>query len=136
MADAAEEPGPVDATGWGRAVVIPAMGSVLVAGHSPFGALVLRAAQFASLPVPFVGAAPFNCDDADIVDVLEACEDSEDEEFCRCALFLGIKTPPPLGASALHDCRLMVLYETGAWTAVMTTAVVRRKWAWFRVSRL
>lgn len=84
MADAADDPGPVDATGCGRAVVIPDMGSVLVAGHSPFGAFVLRAAHAASLPLPFAGAPPFGCDEAvDIVEVLEACDDSDDEEFCR-----------------------------------------------------
>lgn len=48
MAEAAEEPVLAEATGWGRAVVIPAMGSVLVAGHSPFGVFVLRAAQAAA----------------------------------------------------------------------------------------
>lgn len=72
--------------GCGRAVVIPAMGSVLVAGHSPLGAFVLRAAHAASPPLPFplVGTAPFTCvEAADIVEAVEACDASEEEEFCR-----------------------------------------------------
>jgi hypothetical protein len=110
MADAADDPGPADAMGCGRAAVIPAMGSVLVAGHNPFGALALRVA---AQSVPFVGAAPFGCDadanaDGDMVDVLDACDERLDEELDRCALFRGMKMPPPLGTpSALHACRLM-----------------------------
>lgn len=106
IAEAAEDPGPADATGCGRAAVIPAMGSVLVAGHSPFGAFVLRAAQ-AAASVPFEGATPLGCDEeADIVDVVEACDDKEDEELVRLAR--GMNMAPPLGTpSALHACRLM-----------------------------
>jgi hypothetical protein len=37
------------------------------------------------------------------VDVVEACEESELDEFCRCALFLGINTPPPFGVSPFHE---------------------------------
>ena len=109
MAEAAEEPGPADAMGCGRAAVIPAMGSVLVAGHNPLGVFALRVAVQS---VPFVDAVLFGCDEdddaADIVDVLEACEDRLDDEFDRWALFLGMNMPPPLGTpSALHACRLM-----------------------------
>lgn len=72
MAEAADEPEPADAMGWGRAVEIPAMGSVLDAGHSPFGAFVLRAAH-AEASLAFGGATPLACDeDADAVEVLEA----------------------------------------------------------------
>jgi hypothetical protein len=72
------------------------MGSVLVAGHSPLGALVLRAA----------GATPFGCEEAaDMVEVVDACDDSDELEFDRWALLRGIKAPlgvPP----SLHGCRL------------------------------
>jgi hypothetical protein len=82
MADAADELGPADATGWGRAVDIPAMGSVLVAGHSPLGAFVLRAAHAASLP--FAGATPVGCEEAaDMVEVVDACDESDELELVR-----------------------------------------------------
>jgi hypothetical protein len=109
MADAAEELGPAEATGWGRAVEIPAIGSVLVAGHNPLGAFVFRAAHAASLP--FAGATPFGWEEteaAEMVELVEACDESDELELVRCALLRGIK--PPLGAppSALHGgCRLM-----------------------------
>jgi hypothetical protein len=80
------------------------MGSVLVAGHSPLGALVLRAAHAGS--VPFAGATPFGCEEAaDMVEVVDACDDSDELEFDRWALLRGIKAPlgvPP----SLHGCRL------------------------------
>ena len=125
MADAAEEPEPADAMGCGRAVEIPAMGSVLEAGHSPFGALVLRAAH-AEASLPFGGATPLACDeDADIVEVLDACEANEDDEFVLCALFLGMNmAPPPFGTpSALHAWRLMFWKLTGGATAVIGETV-------------
>lgn len=108
MADAAEEPEPVDAMGCGRAVEIPDTGSVLVAGHSPFGAFALRAAH-AEASLLFEGATPLACDDdAERVDVLDAWEDSEDDELVRWALFRGMNMAPPFGTpSALHACRLM-----------------------------
>lgn len=107
IADAADELGPADAMGCGRAVVIPETGSVLVAGHSPLGALVLRAAHAASLP--FGGATPFGWGGgAEAVEPVEACDESDVEEFVRWAL-RGTKMAPPLGApSALHGCRLML----------------------------
>lgn len=110
MAEAADDPGPADAMGCGRAAVIPAMGSVLVAGHSPLGAFALRVA---AQSVPFGGARPFcsdEDDEADIVDVVEACDERLDDELDRCALFRGMNMPPPppLGTpSAFHACRLM-----------------------------
>lgn len=108
MAEAAEEPGPAEAMGCVRAAVIPAMGSVFVAGHSPFGAFALRvAAQSAALR----GAVPFGCDEddeAERVEDADACDDRLDDEFERCALFRGMKMAPPLGTpSALHAWRLM-----------------------------
>jgi hypothetical protein len=107
IADAADALGPADAMGWGRAVVIPAMGSVLVAGHNPLGAFVLRAAQAGS--VPFDGVTPFDCEEAaETVELVEACDDSDEEELVRCALFRGMNMAPPLGVpSALHAWRLM-----------------------------
>ena len=108
IADAADDPGPADAMGCGRAAVIPAIGSVFVAGHNPFGAFALRVA---AQSVPLAGAATFGCEadeDADIVEVFDACDERLDEELDRWALFRGIKMPPPLGTpSALHACRLM-----------------------------
>jgi hypothetical protein len=122
IADAADDPGPADAMGWGRAVVIPAMGSVLVAGHSPLGAFVLRAAHAGS--VPLAGATPLDCEEAaDIVDVDEACEESDELEFDRWALFRGIKAPLGVPPSALHGCRLRFWYP-GSATAVIGEVVV------------
>jgi hypothetical protein len=123
MADAADELGPADATGWGRAVDIPAMGSVLVAGHSPLGAFVLRAAHAASLP--FAGATPVGCEEAaDMVEVVDACDESDELELVRCALLRGMKPPLGLPPSALHGCRLMFWYWTGGATAVIGEVVV------------
>lgn len=124
MADAAEEPGPADAMGCGRAVEIPEMGSVLVAGHSPLGAFGLRAAQAAS--VPLAGATPLGCEDAaDMVEVVDACDDRLEEEPVRWTLFRGMNMAAPLGApSALHACRFSVLwYWTGGATAVIGNVV-------------
>jgi hypothetical protein len=116
MADAADEPGPADAMGWGRAVEIPAMGSVLVAGHSPLGALVLRAAHAGSAPL--AGATPLDCEEAaESVEVVDACDDSDELELDRCALFRGMKAPFGGPLSALHGCRLMFWY--GDTTAVI-----------------
>jgi hypothetical protein len=64
------------------------------AGHSPIGACVLWAAHADSLPLarpltvllPFVGAHAA----LDIVDALDACDNSKDKELCGGALFLGI----------------------------------------------
>ena len=108
MAEAAEDPGPAEAMGCGRAAVIPAMGSVLVAGHSPLGAFALRVA---AQSVAFGGAVPFGCDEddeADMVEDADACEERLDDELDRCALFRGMKMAPPFGTpSALHACRLI-----------------------------
>jgi len=83
IAEVADGPGPAEAMGCGRVVVIPAMGSVLVAGHSPFGGFVLRAAH-ADASGPFEGAAPFACDEgADMVEVDDACDDKDDDELVR-----------------------------------------------------
>ena len=83
MAEAADDAGPADAMGWGRAAVIPATGSVLVAGHSPLGAFGLRVA---AQSVPFCCGVPFGCDaddEADMVDVPDACDERLDDELER-----------------------------------------------------
>lgn len=123
IADAADDPGPADATGWGRVVVIPEMGSVLVAGHSPLGAFVLRAAH-AALSVPLGRATPLACDeDAEMVDAAEAWELRLDEELDRDG-FLVRGTKPPFGMpSALHAWRLMFWKLTGGATAVIGEVV-------------
>jgi hypothetical protein len=116
MAEAADEPGTADAMGCGRAVEIPAMGSVLVAGHNPLGAFVLRAAHAGSVPgpvpvpgaVPLAGATPLDCEDAaDMVELVDACDDSDELELLRWALLRGMKAPLGVPPSALHGCRLM-----------------------------
>lgn len=120
MAEVADELGPAD-VGCGRVVDSPEIGSTLVAGHSPFGAFVLRAAQ-ADASVPVAGATPFGCEEeADMVEVVEACDDNDEDELVRWALLRGINTaPPPLGTpSALHACRLMFWKLTGGATAVI-----------------
>jgi hypothetical protein len=92
MAEAAEEPGPAVAIDWGRAVDIPAMGSVLDAGHNPLGAFGLRAAHVLASPLED-SATPlgWDCEDeAEIVDVDEACEEREPDEFVRWALLRGM----------------------------------------------
>jgi hypothetical protein len=122
MADAADDPGPADAMSCGRAAVIPAMGSVLVAGHNPFGGFVLRVA---AQSVPLAGAATFGCDaddEADIVEVADACDERLEDELDRWALFRGMKMPPPF--SALHAWRLMFWKFTGGATAVIGEVVL------------
>jgi hypothetical protein len=104
------------------------MGSVFVAGHNPLGALVLRAAHAGS--VPFAGGAtPFDCEEAaEIVEVVDACDESEELEFDRCALFRGMKAPLGGPPSALHGCRLMFWYgDTTAVIGGMAVVVVVRK---------
>lgn len=121
MAEAADEPGPTEAIGCGRAVVIPDTGSVFVAGHNPLGALFFLAAQ-AAASLPFEDARPLGCEeDAEMVEVLEACDESEEAEFVRWTLFRGINiAPPPLGTlSAVHACRFMFWKFTGGATAVI-----------------
>jgi hypothetical protein len=119
MAEAAEAAGPAEATGCERAVEMPETGSVLVAGHRLFGALVLRAAQACSLP--FAGAAPFggaDDDAADTVELVEACDDSDEDELVRWALFRG-------KLSALHAC-LSCLFMS-KWTGGATAVIWRRR---------
>lgn len=128
MADAADEPGPADAMGWGRAVEIPAMGSVLVAGHSPLGAFVLRAAHAGSVAAPLTplaGATPLDCEEAaDKVDVEDACDESDELELVRWALFRGMKAPLGAVPSALHGCRLRFWYWGSATEAVIGKVAV------------
>lgn len=123
MAEAADETGVADATGWGRAVVIPAMGSVLVAGHSPLGALVLRAAHAAASALEG-GTEPLGWDEeAETVDEAEACDESDEDELERLAP-RGTNRATALGPpSALHAWRLMFWKLTGGATAVIGVTV-------------
>ena len=69
----------------------------------------MRAAQVL-LSVPLGRATPLGCDcweAAETVDVDEACDDREDDEFDRWALFRGMYMAPFAPPSALHACRLM-----------------------------
>lgn len=56
------------------------------------------------------------------MDVDEACDDSEDDEFVRWALFRGMYMAPFAPPSALHACRLMFWNCTGGATAVICKA--------------
>lgn len=89
MAEAAEGPELAEAMDCGRVFVMPETGSVLVVGHSPLGAF-FRAAHVDPSPA---GADPtlLDCEDvADAVEVEDACEDSDDDELERCAVFRGM----------------------------------------------
>lgn len=90
MAEAADGPEPAEAMDCGRALVMPDTGSVLDAGHSPLGAF-FRAAHVEDASPAGAGPTPFGCDDADdIVEVEDACDDSEDDELERWALLRGM----------------------------------------------
>lgn len=108
MAEAADAAGVAGATGWGRAVVIPAIGSVLAAGHSPLGAFVLRAAQAAASGLAGSEGAVGWDEEAERVEVAEACEASDEDELERFAP-RGMKRPVALGTlSAVHAWRLIL----------------------------
>ena len=85
IAEVAEEPEPAEAMDCGRALVMPETGSVLVAGHSPLGAFFrVVLSRRGSDPVPFA------CEDAETVELVEACEDKEEDELERWVLFRGM----------------------------------------------
>jgi hypothetical protein len=89
MAEAAEGLGPADAMDCGPAVDMPEMGSVFEGGHSPRGAF-LRAAKVDPSPA---GAGPTPCvceDEVEMVEVAEAVDDKDDDEFARCRLLRGM----------------------------------------------
>jgi hypothetical protein len=88
IAEAAEGPELAEAIDCGRALVIPDTGSVLVAGHSPLGAFFRAHVD----PSPAgAGPTPLDCDDvADTVDVEDACDERDDDELERCAVFRGM----------------------------------------------
>jgi hypothetical protein len=97
------------------------MGSVLVAGHNPLGAFVFRA-DHAAASLLFKGATPLACEEeAEMVDVLDACDEREDAELVRWTLLRGMNMALlPLGTlSALHACRLIFWKLTGGATAVI-----------------
>jgi hypothetical protein len=111
MAEAAEGPGPAEATDCGRAAVMPEIGSVLVAGHSPRGAFFR--AQVGPSPAG-EGVTPFVCGGAADTVAVDAVDTSEEDEFARCTVLRGmniLKSSPlaPLGAplGPLHPCRAM-----------------------------
>jgi hypothetical protein len=113
-ADIAEDalaPEVAELTACGLAVVIPVAGSALPGGHSPLVGFFLTA----QLPdSPEVTLVPLVCaEEADMVDVDEFVEASEDDEFCRWAVLRGpeanILVPSsvfmaarPLSSAALH----------------------------------
>lgn len=123
---------------------MPETGSVLVAGHNPLGAF-FRAAQ---VEPSAAGAGPtaLVCDDeaVDIVDADEACEESDEDEFERWALFRGINIlksslmgAAPLG-TPLGPLHLFWKFTGGA-TAVITVNVQRgcpSEWLQARVWRV
>lgn len=120
IAEAADEPGPADEMGCGRVVVMPETGSVLEAGHSPFGGFALRAAQVDASEA----GTPFGCGvGAAMVEVVEACEERDEDEFVRWTLLRGMNMAPLGPASALHACRLMFWKFTGGATAVIGVGV-------------
>lgn len=91
MAEVAEGPELAEAMGCGRVLVMPDTGSVLGAGHNPLGAFCFRAAHVDPSPAG-AGPTPLDCEDvADVVELVDACEDRDDEELERCAVFLGMK---------------------------------------------
>lgn len=68
-------------TACGLAVVMPVAGSALPGGHSPLVGF-FRTAQLPDSPD--VTLVPFVCaEDADMVDVDEFVEASDEDEFCR-----------------------------------------------------
>lgn len=123
MAAVADGPCPAEV----RDFAIPTVGSVLVAGHNPLGAFFRAQVEPSAADVV---PTPFVCDDeaVDMVDVDDAWDDSEEDEFERCALFRGMylmysSLPAPLGAPTplLH----LFCVNTGWATAVITVDVQR-----------
>ena len=87
IADDAVAPVLVELTACGRAVVMPVAGSALPGGQSPLVGF-FRTAQL--LDSPEVTLVPFVCtEEADMVDVDEFVEASEEDEFCRWAVLRG-----------------------------------------------
>lgn len=75
-------------TACGRAVLRPVAGSAFPGGHSPRAGFFL-AAQAAGSPFDDTLVLLDCIDDADIVDVEEAVDAMEEEEFCRETGFRG-----------------------------------------------
>jgi hypothetical protein len=76
----------VDATGWVRAVEMPAVGSAFDMGHK-----YLDDGRFLEIVSPFAAGAEVVefCEDAEIVEVFEASEVTEEDEFDRVAVLRG-----------------------------------------------
>ena len=113
-------------TACGLAVVMPVAGSALPGGQSPRVGF-FRTAQLPDSPE--VTLVPLVCaEEADIVDVDELVEASEEDEFCRCAVLRGpeanILVPSslfmvarPLSSAELHV--VLGWNDKGGATAVM-----------------
>lgn len=128
MADDAVGPDVAVLTACGRAVVIPVAASALPGGHMPRGVGFFLATQ---LPASEGGAlVPLVCaDDAEMVDVDEAFEAMDEEEFCRWMDLRGpganilptsseFIAPKPL-PSELHPSRVLGWKDKGVATAVI-----------------
>lgn len=89
IADAAEVPEPADAMDCGRAFVIPETGSVLDAGHSPRGDF-FRAAHVDASPDEDVAPRVLGWEAAETVEVDEALELRDEDEFERWTLLRGM----------------------------------------------
>ena len=107
IADAAEGPDVAEFTDCGRAVVMPAIGSDLDGCHIP-RVVRFRAPQspFTAPLTPFVLGAVDCAETVDVLEVEEASEFSDDEEFERCAVLRGM--------SILSTSALMALTPFGA----------------------
>lgn len=126
IAEDAVAPEVAELTACGRAVVMPVAGSALPGGQSPLVGF-FRTTQLPDSPevtlVPLVWA-----EEADMVDVDEFVEASDDDEFCRWAVFRGpeanILEPSSLfmAARPLSSAALHVVFgwkDKGGATAVM-----------------
>lgn len=117
---------------------MPEMGSVFDAGHSPLGAF-FRAAHVEPSPAG-ADPTPFACcgddDDVEMVELLDACEERDEDELERWALLRGMNIlkssvlmgGAPLGTplAPVHPCREMFWKFGGGATAVIDSSVRRR----------
>lgn len=105
-------------------MVIPVAGSALPGGHNPRVGF-FRTAQLPDSPD--VTLVPLVCaDDADMVDVEEFVEASEEDEFCRWAVLRGpeanILSSLFMAARPFSSCALHVVFgwnDKGGATAVI-----------------
>lgn len=123
MAAVAEGPWLGEVRDWGRVFAIPTTGSVLVAGHNPLVGF-FRAAQVEA-SAGGAAATPLVCEDEAVETVVvdEACDDSDEDELERCALFRGMYILKSSLAAPLGW--LLHRWNTGWATAVITVKVRR-----------